>query len=179
MYTHKISHQSRALRTPSVIKHCCQDMLTAQWTRKLPLIQQTAPAKLAARLIHTFLDDFPDIDTEQYFVIDFCSGAGGKRINYVHAIRAPASNAPETGLPATISANFQNWSETESCYSQAWGRWERMQRLLIMGHRPQREHRVYTQSDGDTLLKHLTIHTPRVLKFVTDTAVKMHDDFRK
>lgn len=95
-------------RTPSFIKHCCQDMLTAQWTRKLPLIQQTAPAKLAARLIHTFLDDFPDIDMEQYFVIDFCSGAGGKRINYVHAIRALASNAPETGLPATISAIFQN-----------------------------------------------------------------------
>jgi hypothetical protein len=55
-------------------------MLTAQWTRKLPLLQQTAPAELAARLIHAFLDDFPDIDSEQYFVIDFCSGAGGKHI---------------------------------------------------------------------------------------------------
>jgi hypothetical protein len=55
-------------------------MLTAQWTRKLPLLQQTAPAELAARLIHAFLDDFPDIDSEQYFVIDFCSGAGGKQI---------------------------------------------------------------------------------------------------
>lgn len=55
-------------------------MLTAQWTRKLPLIQTTAPAELAARLIHTFLDDFPDIESEQYFVIDFCSGAGGEYI---------------------------------------------------------------------------------------------------
>lgn len=55
-------------------------MLTAQWTRQLPIIQPTAPAELAARLIHSFLDDFPDIDTEQYFVIDFCSGAGGKHI---------------------------------------------------------------------------------------------------
>lgn len=54
-------------------------MLTAQWTRKLPLLQERAPAELAARLIHAFLDDFPDIDTEQYFVIDFCSGAGGKQ----------------------------------------------------------------------------------------------------
>lgn len=54
-------------------------MLTAQWTRKLPIIQSTAPAELAARLIHTFLDDLPDIDSEQYFVIDFCSGAGGKK----------------------------------------------------------------------------------------------------
>ncbi|KAI4773124.1 hypothetical protein E4T52_11896 [Aureobasidium sp. EXF-3400] len=55
-------------------------MLTAQWTRKLPFIQETVPAELAARLIHAFLDDFPDIDSEQYFVIDFCSGAGGKQI---------------------------------------------------------------------------------------------------
>lgn len=55
-------------------------MLTAQWTRKLPIIQTTAPAELAARLIHTFLDDFPDVESEQYFVIDFCSGAGGEHI---------------------------------------------------------------------------------------------------
>lgn len=57
-------------------------MLTAQWTRKLPIIQTTAPAELAARLIHTFLDDFPDIESEQYFVIDFCSGAGGKKLSF-------------------------------------------------------------------------------------------------
>ena len=62
-------------------------MLTAQWTRKLPLIQQTAPAELAARLIHAFLDDFPDIDSEQYFVIDFCSGAGGKQVQKFRDIR--------------------------------------------------------------------------------------------
>lgn len=74
--------------TPSFIKHCCQDMLTAQWTRKLPIIQETAPAELAARLIHAFLDDFPDIDSEQYFVIDFCSGAGGKQIQKFYDLEA-------------------------------------------------------------------------------------------
>jgi hypothetical protein len=58
-------------------------MLTSQWTRKLSLLQQTAPAELAARLIHAFLDDFPDIDSEQYFVIDFCSGAGGEHISII------------------------------------------------------------------------------------------------
>jgi hypothetical protein len=42
-----------------------------------------APAELAARLIHAFLDDFPDIDSEQYFVIDFCSGAGGKQLDKI------------------------------------------------------------------------------------------------
>jgi hypothetical protein len=64
-------------------------MLTAQWTRKLPLLQQTAPAELAARLIHAFLDDFPDIDSEQYFVIDFCSGAGGEHIYIIHIDLSP------------------------------------------------------------------------------------------
>lgn len=61
-------------------------MLTAQWTRKLPFIQKAAPAELAARLIHTFLDDFPDIDSEQYFVIDFCSGAGGKQVHNFYGL---------------------------------------------------------------------------------------------
>jgi hypothetical protein len=39
-----------------------------------------ALAELAARLIHAFLDDFPDIDSERYFVIDFHSGAGGEQL---------------------------------------------------------------------------------------------------
>ncbi|CAD0084530.1 unnamed protein product, partial [Aureobasidium vineae] len=92
--------------TPSFVKHFCQDMLTAQWTRKLPFIQDTAPAELAARLIHTFLDDFPDIDSEQYFVIDFCSGAGEKSVNTSRA------NAGQTPIPFRLSdfhPNLDAW----------------------------------------------------------------------
>lgn len=55
-------------------------MLTAQWTHQLPFVQKAAPAELAAGLIRIFLDEFPDIDTERYFIIDFCSGAGGMHI---------------------------------------------------------------------------------------------------
>jgi hypothetical protein len=69
-------------------------MLTAQWTRKLPFIQETAPAELAARLIHAFLDDFPDIDSEQYFVIDFCSGAGGEQIHNIYDLAIAMSIYP-------------------------------------------------------------------------------------
>jgi hypothetical protein len=45
-----------------------------------------ALAELAARFIHAFLDDFPDIDSERYFVIDFCSGAGGKQLYKIYKL---------------------------------------------------------------------------------------------
>ncbi|THZ24665.1 hypothetical protein D6C89_04800 [Aureobasidium pullulans] len=87
-------------------------MLTAQWTRKLPLIQQTAPAKLAARLIHTFLDDFPDIDTEQYFVIDFCSGAGGPTPLIEKTVNEARARAGHQAIPFRLSdfhPNLDAW----------------------------------------------------------------------
>lgn len=49
-------------------------MLTAQWTHRLPFVQSVSPAELAAVLLHNVLDETDDIK-----VIDFCSGAGGKR----------------------------------------------------------------------------------------------------
>lgn len=61
---------------PSVVKHCCQNMLTAQWTRTMPFVQTQAPAELAAGLV---LDAFENLDDSkhEWTVIDFCSGAGG------------------------------------------------------------------------------------------------------
>jgi len=98
--------------TPSFIKHCCQDMLTAQWTRKLPLIQETAPAELAARLIHAFLDDFPDIDSEQYFVIDFCSGAGGPTPLIEKSVNTSRAQSGHQPIPFRLSdfhPNLDAW----------------------------------------------------------------------
>ncbi|KAG9978963.1 hypothetical protein KCU98_g9080, partial [Aureobasidium melanogenum] len=98
--------------TPSFIKHCCQDMLTAQWTRKLPIIQTTAPAELAARLIHTFLDDFPDVESEQYFVIDFCSGAGGPTPLIEKSINTTRTQAGHQPIPFRLSdfhPNLDAW----------------------------------------------------------------------
>ncbi|KAI4718755.1 hypothetical protein E4T48_05045 [Aureobasidium sp. EXF-10727] len=87
-------------------------MLTAQWTRKLPFIQKDAPAELAARLIHTFLDDFPDIDSEQYFVIDFCSGAGGPTPLIERSVNISRANAGHTPIPFRLSdfhPNLDAW----------------------------------------------------------------------
>ncbi|KAK5119331.1 hypothetical protein LTR85_007687 [Meristemomyces frigidus] len=62
---------------PDAIKHCCQNTLTAQWTKRLPLLQQRSPAELAADAIREALDSIEDVDTANWTVIDFCSGAGG------------------------------------------------------------------------------------------------------
>lgn len=52
-------------------------MLTAQWTHRLPFIQQQSPAELAASLIIRTLDKYEDLEDTKFSVIDFCSGGGG------------------------------------------------------------------------------------------------------
>ncbi|EMC95459.1 hypothetical protein BAUCODRAFT_542157 [Baudoinia panamericana UAMH 10762] len=63
--------------TPTFVKHCCQNTLTAQWTQRMPIVQQQAPAELAAAALCTAFDTIEDIDTADWRVIDFCSGGGG------------------------------------------------------------------------------------------------------
>ncbi|KAK5736935.1 hypothetical protein LTR17_007079 [Elasticomyces elasticus] len=62
---------------PEAVKHCCQNTLTAQWTKKLPLIQKQSPAELAADAVLSAINSLDDIETAEWTVIDFCSGAGG------------------------------------------------------------------------------------------------------
>lgn len=84
---------------PDVVKHCCQDTLTAQWTKRLPFLQQHPPAKLAAEAILEALSGIADINTAEWTVIDFCSGAGGRSSNHsaegrtalmVHQVQCPS-----------------------------------------------------------------------------------------
>ncbi|KAK3071812.1 hypothetical protein LTR53_007983 [Teratosphaeriaceae sp. CCFEE 6253] len=62
---------------PPFVKHCCQNTLTAQWTKRMPLLQRQYPAKLAADAVLEAIDGIGDIDTADWEVIDFCSGGGG------------------------------------------------------------------------------------------------------
>ncbi|KAK0366325.1 hypothetical protein LTR91_007505 [Friedmanniomyces endolithicus] len=62
---------------PDVVKHCCQDTLTAQWAKRLPFIQRQSPAELAADAVLSAINSLHDIEMEEWTVIDFCSGAGG------------------------------------------------------------------------------------------------------
>ncbi|KAK5704962.1 hypothetical protein LTR97_002076 [Elasticomyces elasticus] len=65
------------LSVPGAVKHCCQNTLTAQWTKKLPFIQRQPPAELAADAVLSAINSLDDIETAEWTVIDFCSGAGG------------------------------------------------------------------------------------------------------
>ncbi|KAK1067731.1 hypothetical protein LTR74_006205 [Friedmanniomyces endolithicus] len=70
---------------PDLVKHCCQDTLTAQWTKRLPFIQRQSPAELAADAVLSAINSLNDIETEEWTVIDFCSGAGGP-IPYIETL---------------------------------------------------------------------------------------------
>ncbi|KAK1815300.1 hypothetical protein LTR12_010269 [Friedmanniomyces endolithicus] len=70
---------------PDLVKHCCQNTLTAQWTKRLPFIQRQSPAELAADAVLSAINSLNDVETEEWTVIDFCSGAGGP-IPYIEAL---------------------------------------------------------------------------------------------
>lgn len=54
-------------------------MLAAEWTHRLPIIQQTSPAEMAATLIVKALDEIKDVEGSKLTVVDFCSGGGGQQ----------------------------------------------------------------------------------------------------
>ncbi|KAF2154001.1 hypothetical protein K461DRAFT_292686 [Myriangium duriaei CBS 260.36] len=63
--------------TPTPLKHLAQSTLTAQWLRRLPLLQSAPPATHATRLLQRVFANISDSDSVPYTVVDFCSGAGG------------------------------------------------------------------------------------------------------
>lgn len=62
---------------PPVVRRCCQNVLTSEWTHRVPFIQPKSPAELAAAVILEALDEFADPDESGLTVVDFCSGSGG------------------------------------------------------------------------------------------------------
>ncbi|KAI9706411.1 MAG: hypothetical protein M1836_003416 [Candelina mexicana] len=64
--------------TPANIRFLVQELLTAFWTARLPLIQRTSPAYLAASVILHTLSTYPSDPSEpEIMIVDFASGAGG------------------------------------------------------------------------------------------------------
>ncbi|KAH9844721.1 hypothetical protein Tdes44962_MAKER07131 [Teratosphaeria destructans] len=62
---------------PAFIRHRVPETLVAQWTKRLPLIQSQSLAELAGDALVEALDGIDDLETVDWTVIDFCSGAGG------------------------------------------------------------------------------------------------------
>ncbi|KAI9820786.1 MAG: hypothetical protein M1827_005157 [Pycnora praestabilis] len=61
---------------PDYARGRLQEMLTAFWTHRLPIIQRASPAELAAAVILRAFDSYPD-STDDFTIVDFASGAGG------------------------------------------------------------------------------------------------------
>jgi hypothetical protein len=60
---------------PFLIKQCAQNTLEKHWTQRIPVLQQRAPAELAADVIN---EVFAAVEgDDRWKVIDFCSGSGG------------------------------------------------------------------------------------------------------
>ncbi|RMY49489.1 hypothetical protein D0864_14712 [Hortaea werneckii] len=99
---------------PDAVKHCAQNMLTAQWTKRLPILQTRPPAALASEAIANALDSIKDADQSDWTVIDFCSGAGGpvpliERL--VNNQRQARGKKPITFRLSDIYPNLDAWME--------------------------------------------------------------------
>jgi hypothetical protein len=84
--------------------------LTAQWTKRLPIIQAQPPAALAADLVSNILDTLDD--GSKWRVIDFCSGGGGPTPyieKHVNRRRARASKQPIPFQLSDLYPNIDSW----------------------------------------------------------------------
>ena len=98
--------------TPTVIKLCCQETLTAQWTHRLPFIQSRSPADLASLLMQRVMALVPDADSRAYTVIELCSGAGGPTPQIerqMNAARTSRKKRPIQFRLSDIQPNIESW----------------------------------------------------------------------
>ncbi|TKX20528.1 hypothetical protein C1H76_7339 [Elsinoe australis] len=97
---------------PTFIKYHFQITLTAQWTRRLPLLQSHAPAHHATALLTQILANITDTATTPYTIIEFCSGAGGPTPHIERAVNAARlrSNLPPILFRLSdIVPNLEAW----------------------------------------------------------------------
>ncbi|KAF2400266.1 hypothetical protein EJ06DRAFT_556604 [Trichodelitschia bisporula] len=88
-------------------------MLTAQWTHRIPFLQQVSPAELAASLIIRTLDGIPNGDKDKLSVVDFCSGAGGPTPTieaHVNARRIESNKESIPFLLTDIHPHIESWT---------------------------------------------------------------------
>ncbi|KAK5019418.1 hypothetical protein LTR16_002664 [Cryomyces antarcticus] len=102
---------------PPFLRRCCQAMLTAQWTHRLPFLQSITPAERAAALILRTLDQIEDLEESKFTIIDFCSGGGGpvptiERL--VNQERASQGQKPIPFLLSDIHPHLDAWITASS-----------------------------------------------------------------
>ncbi|KAI9723240.1 MAG: hypothetical protein M1812_001122 [Candelaria pacifica] len=90
--------------TPANIRFLVQEVLTAFWTARLPLIQRTSPASLAASVILRTLANPPlDSSVSEVMIVDFASGAGGPTPTIERIVNAERKKRGEKEIVFTLS----------------------------------------------------------------------------
>lgn len=92
---------------PFLVKQCAQNTLEKHWTERIPVLQQRAPAELAADVINEVFSAIEGND--RWKVIDFCSGSGGPTPSiekHLQIQRAKAGRSPVAFYLSDISPNI-------------------------------------------------------------------------
>lgn len=93
---------------PAVIRETCQNVLTKQWGRKLPLIQANSPAYLACKQLMPHLDDISTAGKWDLEVFEFCAGSGGPTPIFSRLINQHRASRGQKPLHFSISDKYPN-----------------------------------------------------------------------
>lgn len=105
--------------TPNVIRETCQDILTTEWTSRVPFfhyfIQLEPPAFTAAKRLDSVIREIYEKNTERVLdVFEFCAGSSGPTPMFERLINQHRTSNGEQPIRFTLSdlyPNHQAWEQ--------------------------------------------------------------------
>ncbi|KAJ4356193.1 uncharacterized protein N0V89_004223 [Didymosphaeria variabile] len=104
--------------TPDVIRGSCQDVLTREWTHRVPFapfIQPTPPAFTASKCLDSVIREVYEKDTgRDVKIFEFCAGSSGPTPTFERLINKHRASKGERPIQFTISdlyPNQQAWAQ--------------------------------------------------------------------
>ncbi|PVI06833.1 hypothetical protein DM02DRAFT_409437 [Periconia macrospinosa] len=94
--------------TPNRIRSICQDILTKQWTRRLPFIQFASPAEVACGQLASVIEEMGRRDNRKLEVFEFCAGSGGPTPVFEKLINQHRAGLNRAPLQFSISDKYPN-----------------------------------------------------------------------
>jgi hypothetical protein len=102
--------------TPLKVRQTCQNVLTKQWTRQIPL-QYDSPAITACEQLTRVIDEVSQLDKRELEVFEFCAGSGGPTPVFEQKINESRTKSGASPLRFCISDLHPNpaaWKEHTS-----------------------------------------------------------------
>ncbi|KAF2636475.1 hypothetical protein P280DRAFT_152198 [Massarina eburnea CBS 473.64] len=89
--------------TPVRVRQTCQNVLTAQWTRHLCMVQPASPAEIACGQLARVIDEVAELDDRELEVFEFCAGSGGPTPFFEKIINEHRTYSQKAPLQFSIS----------------------------------------------------------------------------